>query len=79
MEYMKQDIYLLGGIMKRVQEIDWSSYKIDIVKKMTLSALALEILRIPYSNVSKYPISIPTTNEDGFIRRAYSGGHTDVY
>jgi hypothetical protein len=27
-EYMKQDIYLLGGVMRKAQEIYWKEYKI---------------------------------------------------
>lgn len=53
---MKQDIYLLGGIMQRAQEIYWSSYKIYIVKKITLPSLALDIFRKKYYDVDKCPI-----------------------
>ena len=48
LEYMKQDIYLLGGILKRAQEIYWSSYNIDIVKKITLPSQAIDIFRLKY-------------------------------
>jgi hypothetical protein len=53
---MKKDIYLLVGIMQRAQEIYWSSYKIDIVKKITLPSLALDIFRNKYYDVDKCPI-----------------------
>lgn len=32
-----------------------------------------------YYDASNWPIHIPNQNEDSFIRRAYYGGHTDVY
>lgn len=41
--YMKQDIFLLGCLMLKAQ--DWSEYKIDIVRKITLSSLSLNIFR----------------------------------
>ena len=43
LEYMKQDIYLLGGVMLKAQEIYWTQYSVDIVTKLTLSLLALTI------------------------------------
>jgi len=71
LEYMKQDIYLLGGIMQRAQDIYWGLYEIDIVTKITLSSLALAIFRKKYYDDEKTPISIPTMNFDSFIRLAY--------
>jgi hypothetical protein len=50
-----------------------------IVNKMTISAMALSIFRMEYSDSSTWEIHIPTQNEDTFIRRAYFGGHVDVY
>lgn len=79
LDYMKQDILLLGGVMKKAQEIYWKLYTIDIESKITLSSLALSIYRMKYYDVSNWPIHIPTQNEDNFIRRAYYGGHTDTY
>ena len=76
-EYLRQDILLLGGIMKKVQEIYFNLYKVDIVSKITLSSLALTIFRMNYYDA--WPIHIPNQNEDTFIRRAYYGGHVDVY
>lgn len=32
-----------------------------------------------YYDVSNWPIHIPNKNEDSFLRKAYYGGHTDVY
>lgn len=77
LEYMKEEIYLLGGIMKKGKDINWKKYGIDIVSNMTISSLALEIYRKEYYDSKKFPIGLPTLNEDAFIRRA--GGHTDVY
>lgn len=37
LDYMRQDILLLGGVMKKAQEIYWKAYKVDIESKITLS------------------------------------------
>lgn len=79
LEYMKQDILLLGGIMHTAQEIYYYQYKVDIVNKRTLSSLALEIFRTTYYDQKIWPIHIPNRNEDTFIRRGYYGGHSDSY
>lgn len=76
LEYMKQDIRLLGGVMLKAQEIYWTQYKVDIVTKLTLSSLALTRFRTNYYDP---PIHIPNRNEDTFIRRGYYGGHADAY
>nr|YP_010352581.1 hypothetical protein MFQ53_mgp44 [Bidens parviflora]UIR98934.1 hypothetical protein [Bidens parviflora] len=78
-EYMKQDILLLGGIMQKAQEIYFDIYKLDIVSKITLSSLALSIYRLRYYDEEDWPIYIPNQNQDRFIRKAYYGGHTDSY
>ena len=79
LDYMKQDILLLGGVMQKAQEIYWKLYMVDIESKITLSSLALSIFRMKYYDASNWPIHIPNMNEDSFIRRAYYGGHTDTY
>jgi hypothetical protein len=79
LDYMKQDILLLGGVMKKAQEIYWKLYKVDIESKITLSSLSLSIFRLKYYDASNWPIHIPNKNEDSFLRRAYFGGHTDTY
>ncbi|KAJ8746889.1 hypothetical protein K2173_010161 (mitochondrion) [Erythroxylum novogranatense] len=79
LDYMKQDILLLGGVMQKAQEICWKLFKIDIECKITQSSLALSIFRMKFYDASNWPIHIPNKNEDSFIRRGYYGGHTDVY
>ena len=79
LDYMKQDILLLGGVMQKAQEIYWKLYMLDIESKITLSSLALSIFRMKYYDASNWPIHIPNKNEDCFIRNAYYGGHTDTY
>lgn len=79
LDYMKQDILLLGGVMQKAQDIYWKLYKVDIESKITVSSLALSIFRMKYYDASNWPIHIPNKNEDSFIRRAYYGGHTDTY
>ncbi|GKV53287.1 hypothetical protein SLEP1_g59819 [Rubroshorea leprosula] len=79
LDYMKQDILLLGGVMQKAQDIYWTQYKVDIVTKLTLSSLALTIFRSVYYNQKDWPIYIPNRNEDSFIRSAYYGGHADTY
>lgn len=79
LDYMKQDILLLGGVMLKAQEIYWKLFQVDIESKITFASLALNIFRLKYYDASNWPIHIPNKNEDSFIRRAYYGGHTDAY
>ncbi|KAI3702104.1 hypothetical protein L6452_27785 [Arctium lappa] len=78
-DYMKQDILLLGGVMQKAQDIYWNLYNLDIETKITLSALALSIFRLRYYDDKIFPINIPNRNEENFIRKAYYGDHTDAY
>jgi len=48
LDYMKQDIRLLGGVMLKAQEIYWKKYSVDIVNSLTLSSLAMTIFRKCY-------------------------------
>lgn len=79
LDYMVQDILLLGGIMQSFQDICYKAYQADIVKKITIASLALSIFREKYYDENKHCIHIPNQNEDTFIRRGYYGGHTDAY
>ena len=79
MEYMKQDILLLGGIMHKAQEINWTDYQVDIEDCLTVSALAMKIFRTCYYDPKTFPIHLPSKNEDKFIRKGYYGGHADMY
>lgn len=36
LDYMRQDILLLGGIMQKAQEIYWKLFMLDIESKITL-------------------------------------------
>lgn len=78
-EYIRQDIRLLGGIMQKAQKLCWEHYSVDIVSTITCSSLALTIFRTKYYNEEDFPIHLPSQNEEKFIRRGYYGGHTDVY
>ncbi|CAO2812581.1 unnamed protein product [Amaranthus hypochondriacus] len=78
-EYMKQDILLLGGIMQKAQDIYYQLFQMDIVSRITLSSLALSIFRLKYYDDMNWPINIPNMNQDSFIRKGYYGGHTDSY
>ena len=78
-KYLRQDILLLGGVMLKAQDINWSKYRIDIEDVMTVSALSLKIFRMKYFDEMTFHINIPTRNQDTFIRRGYYGGHVDVY
>jgi hypothetical protein len=77
--YMRQNIYLLGWVELKAQDIYRSEYNIDITTKITLPSLALSIFRLKYYDPNKTPIGIPNKNADTFIRRGYYGGHSDVY
>lgn len=48
LEYMKQDIYLLGGRMLKAQEICCSEYNIDPLTARTISAQAIHIFIMKY-------------------------------
>lgn len=77
--YMKQDIYLLAGIMFHAQDLYFKNYKVDITTCLTLSSLAMTVFRSCYYDPSTFPIHIPNRNCDMFIRSGYYGGHSDVY
>ena len=79
LEYLKQDIRILGGVMVKGQEIYWSQFNVDIENCMTLSSLAISIFRRQFYDPKSWPICIPNGNEDTFIRRGYYGGHADAY
>jgi hypothetical protein len=79
LDYLRQDIRLLAGVLLKAQEINWSEYKVDITNKLTLSSLAVTIFRTVFYNDETHPIYIPSKNEDTFIRRGYYGGHADTY
>lgn len=78
-EYLKQDIILLAGIMRKAQDIYWEAYHVDIENKIELPSLALTIFRQNSDDSVNWPIHIPNLNEDTFIRRGYYGGHAGVY
>ncbi|KAK4382038.1 DNA polymerase [Sesamum angolense] len=77
--YLRQDILILGGVMLKAQEINWSKYQIDVEDVMTITSLSLKIFRKLYFDDNAFHINIPTRNQDTFIRRGYYGGHVDVY
>ncbi|KAL0386764.1 UNVERIFIED_CONTAM: DNA polymerase [Sesamum latifolium] len=43
--YLRQDILILGGVMLKAQEINWSKYQIDVEDVMTITSLSLKIFR----------------------------------
>lgn len=77
--YLEQAVRLLGGVMLRAQEIYWTKYNVDIGECLTLSSLAMKIYRMSYYDQEGWPIYIPSSNQDAFIRRGYYGGHADTY
>lgn len=77
--YLAQDVFLLGVILQSVQAFYWEEFLIDITTKQTIAALALGIFRMEYYDDIKHRMYVPNENADKFIRRAYCGGHTDVY
>lgn len=79
LDYLRQDIRLLGGVMLKTQHINWNKYQIDVEDVMTVSALSLKIFRKMYFDEEAFEINITNRNQDTFIRRAYYGGHVDVY
>ena len=79
LDYLRQDIRLLGGIMVKVQQLYWINYNIDIENNMTLSSVAMTIFRMKFYDDIKNPIYIPNRNVDTFFRRGYYGGHADTF
>lgn len=79
LDYMRQDIMLLGGVMQKAQRLYLEHYNVDIVSKITCSSLALTIFRMKYYDAENNRIHIPNKNADRFIRSGYYGGHTDSY
>ncbi|KAK2995369.1 hypothetical protein RJ640_029001 [Escallonia rubra] len=72
LDYMKQDILLLGGVMRKAQDIYWNDYKVDLESKITLPSLALTIFRKMYYDPNTFPIHIPTYVEcSRTIERAF--------
>lgn len=65
--------------MLRAQYIYWTQYNVDIEECLTLSSLAMNIYRMRYYNEEGWPIYIPSSNQDSFIRRGYYGGHAETY
>lgn len=78
-KYLRQDILVLGGVMKRAQQIYWERYGVDVEDVMTITSLSMKIFRKKYLDDRKFHIGIPNRNQDTFIRRGYYGGHVDVY
>jgi DNA polymerase elongation subunit (family B) len=79
LDYMKQDILLLGGVMQKAQDIYWNLFEVDLVDWITVASQALGIFRMNFFNDMDFHIHIPNRNEDTFIRRGYYGGHADAY
>ncbi|KAG6467625.1 hypothetical protein ZIOFF_074522 (mitochondrion) [Zingiber officinale] len=77
--YLRQDVLLLGGVMRKAQETYFFKYHIDVENVMTMSALSLCIFRTHYYEPDLFPICTLTKNQDSFIRRGFYGGHSDVY
>lgn len=50
-----KDIYFLGGVMHRAQEIISGEYHVDIATRRTLSAQAMHILLSKYYNDVESP------------------------
>ncbi|GKC07567.1 DNA polymerase-like protein [Tanacetum coccineum] len=78
-EYLRQDVLLLGGIMQKTQAIFFEEFETDIESKLTLASLALAIFRKKFYDDNQWRIYIPSQNADKFIRKGYYGGHTDAY
>lgn len=79
LDYMRQDIMLLGGVMQKAQKLYLEYYSVDLVSKVTCSSLALTIYRMKFYDDQNHRIHIPNQNADRFIRSGYYGGHTDAY
>ena len=45
LNYIKQDVLVLGGIMQKTQTLCWEAYVVDIENVFTISSLALTIFR----------------------------------
>lgn len=79
LDYLKQDIRLLGGVFQKAQEIFWTQYKVDIEDCLTAPTLSMKIFRMSYYDPNTFPIHIPSRNEDTFIRRGYYRAELQIY
>ena len=79
LDYMDQDILLLGHIVQMAQEIDLEEYNINLVGIMTISSLSMRIFRTNYYDDENHRIYIPNQNADQFIRSGFYGGHAYMY
>jgi hypothetical protein len=79
LEYLAQDILLLGLIMQKAQSINIQEYKLDVATMITIASYAMNIFRIHYYDDVNHRIFIPNENADNFIRSGFYGGHADMY
>ncbi|CAN0907374.1 DNA polymerase, partial [Linum grandiflorum] len=79
LDYMKQDILLLGGTMAIFQHLYAKSYNADICNKLTTASHAPSLFRGNYYNEKEFPIHIPNKKEDTFLKSGDYGGHADAY
>lgn len=78
-DYLGQDVYILGQIMRKTQDFFWNNFMVDIVNHLTIASLALKIFRTDYYDDDKHRMYIPNGNADKFIRDGYMGGRSDVF
>lgn len=65
--------------MLKAQDIYMTLYEVDLIDRLTLSSLAMNIFRLGYYDDKASPIYILNHNQDSFIRKGYYGGHVDTY
>ena len=78
LSYLSNDLICLYQVVSKVSEVIYNKYRINLVKHLTISGLALAIYR---SNYLLAGFNLPHTNGriEKCIRSAYYGGRTEVF
>ncbi|PHU17744.1 hypothetical protein BC332_13439 [Capsicum chinense] len=79
LEYLRKNVLLLRGVMKKAQKLIWDQLELNIEKNLTLPSLDLYLFHKKFYEPDKWPIYIPNHNEDTFLREGYYEGHVDAY
>jgi hypothetical protein len=77
-QYCMRDCLALAHIISRFNQIIFDKFKLNIHDYPTISSLALAIYRSNYLKSNKL-IPLISGNIYNNIKKAYHGGHTDVY
>lgn len=75
--YSKQDCSALYYAMLAAQQSYFNTFKVDLVKSVSASSLALRIFRTNF--MSDFNIPVLNSDIDRFVRQSYLGGMTNYF